>query len=188
MLVDGIYPEISRFVKTISEPTNKASKRYAKWQESCRKDIERAFGVLQRKFQILCRPIEQWYIEDITNIVRTTIVLHNMMVQHRVERSEAEASDWYEYDGQAEENVEAGFDPESEHVERQLAEYDLNRRLQEAFYHGPAVRLQRDATFNKVRDELTCRLVLRRWDTLYDVEEDTRLREAIKQHLININR
>ena len=51
-LVDGIYPELARFVKTISEPTSPQSRTYAKWQESLRKSIERAFGVFQRKFKI----------------------------------------------------------------------------------------------------------------------------------------
>jgi Plant transposon protein len=46
-LVDGIYPELSRFVKRISVPMNKLQKRFSKWQEGKRKVVERAFGVLQ---------------------------------------------------------------------------------------------------------------------------------------------
>ena len=53
VLVDGIYPEISRFVKTYEEPLTADRKRYAKWQEASRKDVERAFGVLQQKFHVL---------------------------------------------------------------------------------------------------------------------------------------
>jgi len=60
ILVDGIYPEIARFVKTISVPTGCAQKTFAGWQEAARKNVERAFGVLQQKFQILCRPLEKW--------------------------------------------------------------------------------------------------------------------------------
>jgi hypothetical protein len=51
-LVDGIYPELARFAKTISEPLNNLAKSYASWQEASRKSIERAFGVFGRKFQI----------------------------------------------------------------------------------------------------------------------------------------
>ena len=42
MLVDGIYPCYSRFVKGVSDPTTQKEKRHTAWQESARKDIERA--------------------------------------------------------------------------------------------------------------------------------------------------
>jgi hypothetical protein len=100
VLVDGIYPEISRFVKTISVPIGKSEKAFARWQEACRKSVERAFGVLQRKFQILTRPMELWYQDDIRNIVDTTIILHNMMVEVRLSRDQVEASDWYEMEAE----------------------------------------------------------------------------------------
>jgi Plant transposon protein len=41
-LVDGIYPEIARFAKTVDEPVGRGKKLYAVWQEACRKDVERA--------------------------------------------------------------------------------------------------------------------------------------------------
>ena len=40
VLVDGIYPDLSRFVKTLQEPVGRRACRYAVWQESARKDIE----------------------------------------------------------------------------------------------------------------------------------------------------
>lgn len=83
LAVDGIYHELSRFVKTIEEPLDRKSTSYAQWQEGARKDIERAFGVLQRKFQVLVRKIELWYVGDIDAVVNTTIMLHNMMVAQR---------------------------------------------------------------------------------------------------------
>jgi hypothetical protein len=46
-LADGIYPPWSTFVKTISNPTTRKEVEFAKVQEACRKDIERAFGILQ---------------------------------------------------------------------------------------------------------------------------------------------
>jgi hypothetical protein len=49
-LVDGIYPEIARFCKTIDEPVGREKKLYAVWQEACRKNVERVFGVLQKNF------------------------------------------------------------------------------------------------------------------------------------------
>ncbi|GKC69450.1 putative nuclease HARBI1 [Tanacetum coccineum] len=54
-LVDGIYPELAPLVKTISEPADDDHKRilYKQKQESTRKDVERAFGVLKKKWAIL---------------------------------------------------------------------------------------------------------------------------------------
>ena len=47
-LADGIYPRWSTFVKTISNPVPGGKNAwFAKLQEACRKDVERAFGVLQ---------------------------------------------------------------------------------------------------------------------------------------------
>ena len=47
-LAEGIYPKCSTFVKTISNPVPGGKHSYfAKCQEDCRKDVERAFGVLQ---------------------------------------------------------------------------------------------------------------------------------------------
>jgi hypothetical protein len=86
LMTDGIYPELSRFVKTIQEPGDPKKKVYAAWQESARKDVERAFGVLQRKFHILVKHTELWYLEEICSIVETTIIMHNMMVAHRMEQ------------------------------------------------------------------------------------------------------
>jgi hypothetical protein len=46
-LADVIYPPWSTLVTSIRNPQDGASKHFAKLQESARKDIERAFGVLQ---------------------------------------------------------------------------------------------------------------------------------------------
>nr|XP_043623588.1 uncharacterized protein LOC122595311 [Erigeron canadensis] len=46
-LADGISPEWSMFVKSFSCPQDEKRKKFKKYQESARKDVERAFGVLQ---------------------------------------------------------------------------------------------------------------------------------------------
>ncbi|GJY96738.1 ALP1-like protein isoform X1 [Tanacetum coccineum] len=50
-LVDGVYPELARLVKTILEPSNDDYERilYNQKHESARKYVERAFGVLKKK-------------------------------------------------------------------------------------------------------------------------------------------
>ncbi|GKC56901.1 RNA-directed DNA polymerase, eukaryota [Tanacetum coccineum] len=46
-LADGIYPAWSTFVKTFSVARDEKSLKFKRVQEAARKDIERAFGVLQ---------------------------------------------------------------------------------------------------------------------------------------------
>ncbi|GKA67634.1 RNA-directed DNA polymerase, eukaryota [Tanacetum coccineum] len=48
-LADGIYPTWSSFVKTFSFARDEKTLRFKRVQESARKDIERAFGVLQEE-------------------------------------------------------------------------------------------------------------------------------------------
>jgi hypothetical protein len=52
-LADGIYPRWATFVKSIPAPDTRKHKTFAKKQEACRKDVERAFGVLQSRFAIV---------------------------------------------------------------------------------------------------------------------------------------
>jgi len=59
-LADVIYPNWSTFVKTISRPLGAKRKYFASKQESARKDVERAFGVLQSRFAIVRGPVQYW--------------------------------------------------------------------------------------------------------------------------------
>ncbi|XP_022003734.1 uncharacterized protein LOC110901199 [Helianthus annuus] len=43
-LADGIYPQYSTTVKTVRHPPDEKRKKFVKFQESARKDIERCFG------------------------------------------------------------------------------------------------------------------------------------------------
>ncbi|XP_071704930.1 uncharacterized protein [Rutidosis leptorrhynchoides] len=46
-LGDGIYPDWAMLVKAPHNPTDEPRKKFKRFQECARKDIERAFGVLQ---------------------------------------------------------------------------------------------------------------------------------------------
>ncbi|CAB9512408.1 transposon protein [Seminavis robusta] len=105
-LVDGIYPATARFVKTISYPIGHAARMFVEWQEACRKDSERTFGIVVRKFQILARPMEYWDLEDVKNITYGCFVMHNMMVERRVEREETEEAGMYDVLSSAEDDQE----------------------------------------------------------------------------------
>ena len=84
VLVDGIYPRYSRFVRGITEPISDLEKSYTGWQEAARKDIERAFGVLQCMFQWFARPIHMMNLKNIANRVGCCLILHNMCVSARI--------------------------------------------------------------------------------------------------------
>ncbi|KAL5701751.1 hypothetical protein ACHQM5_027060 [Ranunculus cassubicifolius] len=50
-------------------------------QESCRKDVERAFGVLQARWGIIRGAARLWNEDDLHNVINTCIILHNMIVE-----------------------------------------------------------------------------------------------------------
>jgi hypothetical protein len=83
-LVDGIYPRYTRFVKGMRNPILEEDKRFTKWQESARKDIERAFGVLQCRFKAIAYPIHFINQDSIYHMAACCLILHNMLVQERV--------------------------------------------------------------------------------------------------------
>ncbi|KAI7938062.1 hypothetical protein MJO28_014989 [Puccinia striiformis f. sp. tritici] len=80
-LADGIYPEWETIVKTISKPQGLERQHFAKMQEALRKDVERAFGVLQARFAIVAQPARGWTRRKLNRIMLTCIILHNMIVE-----------------------------------------------------------------------------------------------------------
>jgi hypothetical protein len=56
-LVDGIYPQWKAFVKTVRNPIDRKKAFFARVQEAARKDIERAFGVLQASWAMVRGPV-----------------------------------------------------------------------------------------------------------------------------------
>ncbi|XP_022031206.1 uncharacterized protein LOC110932155 [Helianthus annuus] len=48
-LAYGIYPQYSTIVKTVRQQPDEKRKKFAKFQEAARKDIERCFGILQQR-------------------------------------------------------------------------------------------------------------------------------------------
>jgi hypothetical protein len=55
-LADGFYPKWPVFVKTVCKPKKEKYGRFVKEHEACRKDVERAFCVLQLQCAIVCHP------------------------------------------------------------------------------------------------------------------------------------
>ncbi|XP_048605381.1 uncharacterized protein LOC125582950 [Brassica napus] len=81
-LTDGIYPKWSTFIQSISLPQGPKAELFAKVQEATRKDVERAFGVLQARFAIVKNLAILWDKRQIGMVMRTCIILHNMIVEN----------------------------------------------------------------------------------------------------------
>ncbi|XP_024004051.1 uncharacterized protein LOC112081528 [Eutrema salsugineum] len=80
-LTDGIYPKWATFIQSIPIPQDPKACLFAKKQEAARKDVERAFGVLQSRFAIIKNPALFWDKTKIGKIMRACIILHNMIVE-----------------------------------------------------------------------------------------------------------
>lgn len=83
-LCDGIYPRYSRFIKTVKPTLSEDQAQFAQWQEGARKDIERAFGVMQCRWKAITYPIHRYDLEGACNLTACCLILHNMCVQDRV--------------------------------------------------------------------------------------------------------
>ena len=95
-LADGIYPEWAAFAETFKLPQGEKQKLYAQRQESARKDIECAFGVLQSRFAIIRKPARVWQTQTLGEIMYDCIIMHNMIVED--ERDSYEGRHDYNYD------------------------------------------------------------------------------------------
>ncbi|XP_021730589.1 uncharacterized protein LOC110697530 [Chenopodium quinoa] len=80
-LTDGIYPEWAAFVKTFSHPKDPKRLLFKQKHESARKDVERAFGVLQSRFAIVRGPARCWHKRKLHDIMDACVILHNMIVE-----------------------------------------------------------------------------------------------------------
>uniref|UniRef100_A0A2N9I4H8 DDE Tnp4 domain-containing protein n=1 Tax=Fagus sylvatica TaxID=28930 RepID=A0A2N9I4H8_FAGSY len=95
-LADGIYPQWSTFVKTISAPIEAKKKHFARVQEACRKDVECAFGILQARFSIVRGPARFWDQATLNDIMKACIILHNMIIEDERDSNEVQEDDDYE--------------------------------------------------------------------------------------------
>ncbi|XP_022014552.1 uncharacterized protein LOC110914045 [Helianthus annuus] len=80
-LVDGIYSEWAMLVETLSCPDDEGRLYYKKKQEPTRKDVERVFGVLKKRWSIIAQPSRILEKRKMRNVMYTCIILHNMILE-----------------------------------------------------------------------------------------------------------
>ena len=68
-------------MKTISQPLGAAKSYFASRQESCRKDVERAFGMLQSRFAIVRYPAFTWSGRQMSDVMSACVIMHNMIIK-----------------------------------------------------------------------------------------------------------
>nr|GEY23659.1 protein ALP1-like [Tanacetum cinerariifolium] len=79
-LADGIYPEWASFVKSFTVATDPKHTYFKQRQESVRKDVERAFGVLQGRWGLIQQPARAYEVNT-RRIMYVGIIMHNMILE-----------------------------------------------------------------------------------------------------------
>lgn len=86
-LTDGIYPDWPTLVSSISHCADERTALFAARQESCRKDIERAFGRLKNTWHILAGRTEIWSVTKMQSVMTTCMIIHNMTIRDQLHAS-----------------------------------------------------------------------------------------------------
>ncbi|GMF55238.1 unnamed protein product [Phytophthora fragariaefolia] len=80
-LAGEIYPDWAVFVKTLHQPRGNKQQIFAQNQDELRKDVARAFGVLQARWRILAVPCKLFSRLDMNKVMRACIIMHNMICE-----------------------------------------------------------------------------------------------------------
>ena len=100
-------------------------------QESARKDVERAFGVLQSRWGIVRNPALTWSTKKLWEVMTACVIMHNMIVED--ERGDSIYDQGFDFQG---ENVEPEHPPPAtfeQFVEfhRELRDWHTHVQLQD---------------------------------------------------------
>jgi hypothetical protein len=163
-LVDGIYPQLTRFLTSESDPHTRLALCFAQEQESDRKDVVRGFGVLKLKFLSLMHPINLHHKDDIYYLFLAVILMHNMMVEARIENDEVECANLYNKLSATESESSGEIINDMTVMESLLTEAQ-NDQLERCLKHE---------------------MVMKRWSSLYDREGAQKLKKARMRHVYKL--
>nr|GEY58888.1 ribosomal protein [Tanacetum cinerariifolium] len=76
-LANGIYPQWATFVKSFTVANDVKHAYFKKRQEGARKDVKRAFGVLQGHCGIIQQPARSYHVNTLRRVMYSCIILHN---------------------------------------------------------------------------------------------------------------
>jgi hypothetical protein len=79
-LADGIYPSWPVFIKGVLVLQQEKHQYFSMKQASVRKDVECAFSLLKKRFNILTIPSQSYSQRTLGLIMRAYIILHNMII------------------------------------------------------------------------------------------------------------
>nr|GEX49599.1 protein ALP1-like isoform X1 [Tanacetum cinerariifolium] len=82
-LAGGIYPEWASFVKSFTVATDPKHTYFKQRQESARKDVERAFGVLQRCWGLIQQPARAYEVNTLRRIMYVGIIMPDMILEYQ---------------------------------------------------------------------------------------------------------
>ena len=154
-MVDGIYPRLSIFAKTVRQPSNVRDRKYAKFQEGIRKDVERFFGILKKCFQFLHKAVLKKNFDFVLDLMMCCVILYNMRLHDSLK------------DGK-----KLLDDDEMREVEAELAEEEESSQDE----------VEEDEDFTFITPEMRQR-ARERLNEIESLEEHQRLQEALKDNL-----
>ena len=62
-------------------------------QEGRRKDVERCFGMIQSRWQIIRKPSQLWDAFAMKSIITACVILHNMIIEDEMDPNMLDAED-----------------------------------------------------------------------------------------------
>jgi hypothetical protein len=90
-LADGIYPNHHCFVKSSPNSASRKHQLFSAEQEKKRKDVERAFGILQARFHVLTVPCRLWSRDAMRSVIKCCVILHNMIIDYEKKNNQESA-------------------------------------------------------------------------------------------------
>ncbi|GJV54131.1 ALP1-like protein [Tanacetum coccineum] len=124
-LPDGIYPRWISFVKSFTVANDVKHSYFKKCQESARKDVECAFGVLQGRWRIIQQPTRQYHFNSIRRIMYSCIIMNNMILEDQ----HMAISDWHDVYANPSRNMQRTW------VERCEVKHQKSKELQDREMH-----------------------------------------------------